>query len=989
VPGRDGPAAMRRLLGHLISHRVPVDLAKSFLHEDEPLVVTETDEATLTISLNRPPCILPPPRQSPQVPEESSSVAPFNPPMGPPSEDEPLRFSEAPQSIAPGHASENHAVLTPLIEAVSATATAETEAQLAYVSLSNDTAAQMERSIDFQMSLLRHLPPEMHGTAELAPIACAATPCVASEERLPVSVMEQTSPAESSLVPVVLDREQCIEFAVGSIAKSLGDRFAEVDRYPSRVRLPDEPLMLVDRILLLEGTPGSLAAGRVVTEHDIHPGAWYLDGDRIPTCIAVEAGQADLLLSAYLGIDFETRGTAVYRLLDAVVTFHRALPGPGSTIRYDIHIERFFRQGDTYLFRFRFDATVDGELLLTMRDGCAGFFSETELAEGQGIVTPTLDRRTQSAAQPSHWEALVPMQVESYDDTQFDKFRTGDLAGCFGGAFANLQLEQPVGLPAGRMKLVDRILRLDPNGGHFSLGTIVGEADIHPDDWFLTCHFVDDRVMPGTLMYECCLHTLRVYLARMGWVGEASQVVYEPVPGIAGGLKCRGQVTATTQKVQYELIIKELGYQGAEGTPYVVADALMYADGKPVVQMKDMSLRLSGLTRRGIESLWNSTTVTNVDSGAGQEVPHAVSTRQPALFDYEQIHAFAVGKPSDAFGEPYRVFDEQRVIARLPGPPYQFLDRITSIANCEPWVHAAGGEIVAQYDVPPAAWYFQSHRQGQMPFSVLLEVALQPCGWLAAYLGSALTSNVDLSFRNLGGTGTQFLAVRPETGILSTTVKITSVANSGGMIIQNYDLAVHSAAGEVYRGRTNFGFFSHEALLQQVGIRDVTGYAVSEDERLRGERFDFPGDPPFPDRMLRMVDHIDHFDPAGGPHKLGFVRGTAEVDPSAWFFKAHFHQDPVWPGSLGLESFLQLVTLVAERRWGRGGALLTFDTLSHGKPHTWQYRGQIIPTNRRVTVEAVITEIDDDRQLLRAAGLLSVDGRTIYQMTDFTIRLQP
>ena len=38
-----------------------------------------------------------------------------------------------------------------------------------------------------------------------------------------------------------------------------------------------------------------------------------------------------------------------------------------------------------------------------------------------------------------------------------------------------------------------------------------------------------------------------------------------------------------------------------------------------------------------------------------------------------------------------------------------------------------------------------------MPFSVLLEIALQPCGWLAAYCGSALTSPEDLKFRNLGG----------------------------------------------------------------------------------------------------------------------------------------------------------------------------------------------------------------------------------------------
>ena len=68
-----------------------------------------------------------------------------------------------------------------------------------------------------------------------------------------------------------------------------------------------------------------MTSGRVVTEHDILPGAWYLDCNRIPTCIAVEAGQADLFLSGWLGIDFETKGVACYRLLDAVVTFHRVL----------------------------------------------------------------------------------------------------------------------------------------------------------------------------------------------------------------------------------------------------------------------------------------------------------------------------------------------------------------------------------------------------------------------------------------------------------------------------------------------------------------------------------------------------------------------------------------------------------------------------------------------------------------------------------------
>ena len=45
-----------------------------------------------------------------------------------------------------------------------------------------------------------------------------------------------------------------------------------------------------------------------------------------------------------------------------------------------------------------------------------------------------------------------------------------------------------------------------------------------------------------------------------------------------------------------------------------------------------------------------------------------------------------------------------------------------------------------------------------MPLAVLLEVALQACGWLAAYMGSALTSDDDLKFRNLGGTARQHRA---------------------------------------------------------------------------------------------------------------------------------------------------------------------------------------------------------------------------------------
>ena len=114
--------------------------------------------------------------------------------------------------------------------------------------------------------------------------------------------------------------------------------------------------------------------------------------------------------------------------------------------------------------------------------------------------------------------------------------------------------------------------------------------------------------------------------------------------------------------------------------------------------------------------------------------------------------------------------------------------------------------------------------------------------------------------------------------------------------------------------------------------------------------------------------------------------GSKDVDPEEWFFKAHFYQDPVCPGSLGLESFLQLLKVHAVRRWGRG-LDDQLEAVMLGKAHRWLYRGQVLPGDRQVSVQAVVTAVDDEHRWLQADGFLAVDGRMIYQMNDFTLRL--
>ena len=213
------------------------------------------------------------------------------------------------------------------------------------------------------------------------------------------------------------------------------------------------------------------------------------------------------------------------------------------------------------------------------------------------------------------------------------------------------------------MTLVHRVTALEPAGGPFGLGLIRAEADIHPGDWFMVCHFVDDRVMPGTLMYECCLHTLRIFMMRMGWIGSRGQVAFEPVPGIANRLKCRGQIIESSRVVTYEITIKERGYRPE---PYAIADALIYADGKPIVEVTDMALQLVGnqpARTRAALGWCRSTILSPTGRSAAPAYRRASRSSTTTGFSHSRI-----GKPSDAFGERLPGFRRGALHCPAPRP---------------------------------------------------------------------------------------------------------------------------------------------------------------------------------------------------------------------------------------------------------------------------------------------------------------------------------
>ncbi len=809
------------------------------------------------------------------------------------------------------------------------------EAQSAYLRFSQAGTALLER---------------IHSKA----IAYSETENQSAPGGLPLVGLPRVGLPMEEILPEVrrsLTRNQCMHLAIGSVAQALGSRYAQADSFPTRVRLPDQPLMLVDRVLLIEGEPFSMQSGRVITQHDVLPGGWYLDNDRMPISLTVEAGQADMLLAGWLGIDFQTRGMAVYRLLDATITFENYLPRPGEVMTYDIRVLRFFRHGDSWLFRFEFDGSCQGNPVLKMREGCAGFFTPATLAAGQGLLPQDFPPR----------KPPEPGSVfETLTDRQMEALRQGDLVTAFGPSFDDHPVKAPATLPSGKMALIHRAAELDIDGGTMGLGRIVTECDIFPDDWFLTCHFIDDQVMPGTLMYEACLQSLRVLLMRKGWIAPAGTVTIEGLPGLASGLKCRGQVTQSTRKTSYELEIIEI-HKGVN--PSVVAHAVMFADGKPVVSVRSMSLLLRGA---------DSDAFHPIDSGS---FPALVVDNPSLVMDHRRLLEFCTGSPSKAFGSRFAPFDNDRIMARLPRPPYLFMDEVIW-AEGEPQTQVAPKKCITRFRVDPKAWWVAASGHGRIPFAVLLEIALQPCGWISAWSGAALTLEEDLAYRNLGGSATLHGDPIAGAGLIEVYASLDRISRSGGMILHFFTFDVHFHGKSIYHGTTYFGFFTKNALANQVGITDGKPWASSLPTQLCPN----VNDSRLPKAPLLMLDAIEQFELEGGPKGLGFARATKAVNPAEWFFEAHFYQDAVMPGSLGLEAFIQLAGLLADPSGKKKAILL------HGSPaHSWFYRGQVIPKHQTITTKVEITARHADRVV--ADGWVEVDSRIIYQMKDFTLGL--
>ena len=865
---------------------------------------------------------------------------------------------------------------------------------------------------------------------------------------------------------VIYDTADLVEFAEGDISKVFGEEYKIIDSYPRRVRLPTTDYLLVTRVTDLDAKVNEYKKSYMATEYDIPVDAPFLIDGHIPWSVSVESGQCDLMLISYIGIDFSNKSERIYRLLDCQLTFLEDMAFGGETLRYEIHIDSYAKNGEQLLFFFHYDCYVGDKKVLIMRNGCAGFFTDEELADGKGVILNDKDKAEFANAKKSYFKPLIENSKTQYNYADMMKLVEGDVAGCLGTKYDQQGRNPSLKFSSEKFLMIERITKVDPQGGHWGLGLIEGQKDLDPNHWYFPCHFQGDQVMAGSLMSEGCGQVAMFFMLWLGMHGTVNNARFQPMRGEAQTVRCRGQVTPQTNTLTYRLEVVELGMSPR---PFIKANIDIILDGKVVVDFKNLCMEIK---EQDENSAYPVTLPSNVqllpdsvessfdelESHVAQISPEAIhalendlitdergvqpfknvlkplmrvesdfdapkekgvtpikhfeapvvegQNRTPDTVPFTPYHMFefATGNISNCFGPAFDVY-KGRIPPRTPCGDLQVVTRVIDVQG-ERLDLKKPASCVAEYYVPADAWYFTKNSANNwMPYSLIMEIALQPNGFISGYMGTTLVyPEKDLFFRNLDGSGELLIKVDLRGKTIVNESVLLSTTMAGGMIVQSFTFDLLVDGEKFYTGKAVFGYFGGDALKNQLGIDNgkITNAwfvdnntPVSQIQKidLTDKSLALYQAPVAKDHyklaggQLNFVDTVSIVE-GGGKASMGYIYGERTIDATDWFFRYHFHQDPVMPGSLGVEAIIELLqTYALTNDLGKQFTSPRFEA-----PLTnviWKYRGQITPLNKQMSLDVHITDIiktDNEVRLVGDANL-SKDGLRIYEVKNIVLSI--
>lgn len=357
------------------------------------------------------------------------------------------------------------------------------------------------------------------------------------------------------------------------------------------------------------------------------------------------------------------------------------------------------------------------------------------------------------------------------------------------------------------------------------------------------------------------------------------------------------------------------------------------------------------------------------------------------LYETEWLREFALGDITRCLGKEFSIY-AGRKSPRIPNGDLMLISRILEIDGKRGDFNRPS-TITAEYDVSPDAWFFSDRDDGNIPVSILMEIALQPCGVLSAWLHTQLRyPQVDFSFRNLDGTITMLNPALMAGRTITTRAMLEKTSFSGSTIIQHFKFSLSCDGRDFLKGETTFGYFPEAVMAAQTGLDNgrstnprgenpvsqpgVTNVPVLTDKR----NVDIPRN------KLRMIDTVSIArDSQSG--QLEYVISSRYNNASDWYYSNHFYGDPVMPGSLGVETILQAFSSGIKAASGKADTV----RIACGHEMKWKYRGQVLPTNKKIYVDILVTDVkfETSGTLYRGSANLWADNLRIYEIHNIAL----
>jgi 3-hydroxymyristoyl/3-hydroxydecanoyl-(acyl carrier protein) dehydratase len=600
-------------------------------------------------------------------------------------------------------------------------------------------------------------------------------------------------------------------------------------------------------------------------------------------------------------------------------------------------------------------------------------YSEQQGVTIGGAVPSRQPRGDQPAPAPTieQFKGLARTAVSTLDEPMLASLARGEIAAAFGSAYDQDGCNPSIRLAEGANGALTGISGIARHQGSWNRGQLHGTCRVNGD--------------PMAAAVEVSWQAAQVFAMYVGMHLCLSGAHFE----VAANGDCEVEVHPDLSPGASELTLDVVDVDLLPRPRLRVSVELRQA-GTAVATVRDLALEIKEAPG------------TPIAPEAGGIVPRFFGRKnafgdRALLNEFHMTHS-ARGDLGIALGPEFSRYADRRA-TRMPNHGLQLCDRVMAVDG-ERGRFADGASGWTEYDSFADCWYYAETANASMPNVIYMETSLQSALLLGYFLGATLTdTDEDYSLRNLDGHATVLREVDLRDKTIQQRSRLLTTTVLTGAVLQNFSYELSVDGEPFYAGESLFGFFNAQALANQNGLDNgdyvapwLDGQSSLSSVRtidVAGRRATATGGLRCSNGHLALLDSVDVVD-GGGKYGKGYLRAVRPVREDDWFFRYHFYLDPVMPGSLGVEAVIQAI-----QEWvvdtGLAAELAEPEfVLPTNLATSWRYRGQILATDREMTLDVHIKDVQRRAGRVRVVGEANVwkPGLRIYELGDIAVEVR-